>query len=92
MSPFFCLIEKEILRFMTVWVQTIVGPIVTAVLYQLIFGYQFASLSSGVPGVSYATFLIPGLVMMQVLLNAFGNGSASLIQSKYAGNNLGRHS
>jgi ABC-2 type transport system permease protein len=85
-SPFICLIEKEIQRFMTVWVQTIIGPVVTAVLYQLIFGYQFASLSSGVAGVSYATFLIPGLVMMQILLNSFGNGSSSLIQSKYAGN------
>lgn len=71
---------------MSIWIQTIFGPVSTAILYQLIFGEQLAKLPTGIPGVSYPTFLIPGLIMMQVMLNAFGNGSSSLIQSKYTGN------
>lgn len=86
MSSFFELFKREIYRFLFIWVQTILAPVSTAVLYQLIFGQQLATLPTGVPGVSYSTFLIPGLVMMQVLLNSFGNGSSSLLQSKYNGN------
>lgn len=84
--PFFALIQKEVCRFTAIWVQTIVGPLSTALLYQLIFGHQLANISTGLAHINYATFLIPGLVMMQILLNAFGNGSSSLIQSKYTGN------
>lgn len=86
MSPFLQLVKKEVYRFMSIWVQTVIGPVSTAILYQLIFGSRLALIPTGIEGVSYATFLIPGLVMMQVLLNAFGNGSSSLIQSKYTGN------
>ena len=71
---------------MSIWIQTIVGPVSTAILYQLIFGEQLSKLPTGIPGVSYSTYLIPGLIMMQVMLNAFVNGSSSLIQSKYTGN------
>jgi ABC-2 type transport system permease protein len=71
---------------MSVWVQTIFGPVTTAVLYQLIFGEKLSLVPTGIPGVLYSTYLIPGLVMMQVLLNAFANSSSSLIQSKYNGN------
>jgi ABC-2 type transport system permease protein len=85
MTPFIQLIKKEIYRFMSIWIQTIVGPVSTAILYQLIFGQQFALINTATAA-SYSAFLIPGLVMMQVLLNAFGNGSSSLIQSKYTGN------
>lgn len=85
-TPFQELVKKEIYRFMSVWVQTILGPVTTAVLYQLIFGQRLSLIPTGIPGVSYSTFLIPGLVMMQILLNSFGNASSSLIQSKYAGN------
>jgi len=84
--PFLELTKKEIHRFMTIWVQTIIGPVSTAILYQLIFGHQLSQVPTGIIGVNYATFLIPGLIMMQVLLNAFGNSSSSLIQAKYNGN------
>ena len=84
--PFFALIKKEIYRFTSIWIQTIVGPLSTALLYQLIFGTQMAGAISGLSHISYATYLIPGLVMMQILLNSFGNSSSSLIQSKYLGN------
>jgi ABC-2 type transport system permease protein len=86
MSPFMELVKKEIYRFMSIWVQTVFGPVTTAILYQLIFGEKLSLIPTGIPGVAYATFLIPGLIMMQVLLNAFGNGSSSLIQAKYTGN------
>ncbi len=86
MSPFQELVKKEVYRFMSVWVQTVFGPVTTAVLYQLIFGAKLSLIPTGIPGIDYATFLIPGLIMMQVLLNSFGNGSSSLIQSKYTGN------
>lgn len=84
--PFKTLLTKEIYRFSTIWVQTILGPLSTALLYQLIFGHQLASINTGIINIDYATFLIPGLVMMQILSNSFANSSSSLIQSKYTGN------
>lgn len=86
MSAAIELIKKEVYRFMSIWVQTVIGPVSTAVLYQLIFGSQLTKLTTGINGVNYTTFLIPGLIMMQVLLNAFGNSSSSIIQAKYTGN------
>jgi ABC-2 type transport system permease protein len=85
MQAFIHLVKKEVHRFMSIWVQTIVGPMSTAVLYQLIFGKHFSGVHT-LGSISYGAFLIPGLVMMQVLLNSFGNSSSSLIQSKYTGN------
>jgi len=84
--PFFALIKKEVYRFSSIWVQTVLGPLSTALLYQLIFGSQFSVINTGLENISYSMFLIPGLVMMQILLNSFGNSSSSLIQSKYTGN------
>ena len=85
MQPFIELIRKEIYRFMSIWVQTILGPVSTAILYQLVFGQQLASIPTGISGIKYADFLVPGLVMMQIMQNSFGNGSSSLVQSKYSG-------
>ncbi len=86
MSGFLQLIQKEIYRFCSIWVQTILGPLATALLYQLIFGSQLANVNTGINHIDYVTFLIPGLIMMQALLNSFGNSSSSIIQAKYAGN------
>lgn len=86
MQGFIELIKKEIHRFMSIWMQTVLGPLTTALLYQLIFGHQLSTLSTGTVGVTYSEFLIPGLVIMQVILNAFGNSSSTIIQSKYTGN------
>lgn len=80
------LLKKEIYRFFSIWIQTMLGPLVTALLYQLVFGHQLANVHTGVNGLSYASFLIPGLIIMQVLTNSFANSSSSLIQSKYTGN------
>jgi ABC-2 type transport system permease protein len=87
MKAFIALTKKETKRFLSMSVQTILGPVTTALLYQLIFGNQLKDLVvSGYNHLSYMGFLIPGLIMMQVLLNTFGNSSSSLIQSKYTGN------
>jgi len=79
------LLYKETLRFWKVATQTVAAPILTAMLYLLIFGHVLEGRVE-VHGTSYTAFLIPGLVMMSVLQNAFANSSSSLIQSKITGN------
>jgi ABC-2 type transport system permease protein len=86
MNGFFALLYKELLRFWKVAVQTVVAPVVTALLYLLIFSHVLESHIEVYPGVSYTQFLVPGLVMMSMLQNAFSNSSSSLIQSKITGN------
>jgi len=80
------LLRKEVLRFWKVSVQTVGAPVLTAVLYLLIFGHVLQGRVEVFPGVGYLSFLVPGLVMMSVLQNAFANSSSSLIQSKVTGN------
>jgi ABC-2 type transport system permease protein len=80
------LLRKEVLRFWKVAVQTVGAPVLTALLYLLIFGHVLEEHVEVFPGVRYTSFLIPGLVMMSVLQNAFANSSSSLIQSKITGN------
>jgi ABC-2 type transport system permease protein len=80
------LFRKEVLRFWKVAFQTVAAPVLTAVLYLLIFGHVLDKHVEAFPGVGYTSFLIPGLVMMSVLQNAFANSSSSLVQSKITGN------
>ena len=81
----FTLFRKEIARFIKVWLQTVVAPVVTAILYLVVFGHVLEGRVEVFPGVSYAAFLIPGLLMMTVIQNAFANTSSSIIQSKVMG-------
>ncbi len=80
------LLYKEVLRFWKVAFQTIAAPVLTAVLYLMIFGHVLEDHVQVYDNVQYTAFLIPGLVMMSVLQNAFANSSSSLIQSKIMGN------
>ena len=80
------LFRKEILRFWKVAFQTVAAPVMTALLYLLIFGHVLEDKVEVFKGVGYTSFLVPGLVMMSVLQNAFANSSSSLIQSKITGN------
>lgn len=81
------LLYKELLRFWKVSFQTIAAPVLTALLYLLIFSHVLEAHVAVFAGkVSYTEFLVPGLVMMSVLQNAFANSSSSLIQSKVTGN------
>lgn len=84
MIGFLTLFEKEFLRFWKVSFQTVAAPVLTALLYLLIFGHVLDE-HVQVHGVRYVSFLVPGLVMMQVLQNAFANSSSSLIQAKITG-------
>ena len=80
------LLYKEVLRFWKVAFQTVAAPVLTAMLYLLIFGHVLEDRVVVFEGVGYTRFLVPGLVMMSVLQNAFANTSSSLIQSKITGN------
>jgi len=84
MIGFWTLFYKEVLRFWKVAFQTVAAPVLTAMLYLMIFGHVLED-HVRVHGVGYTSFLIPGLVMMQVLQNAFANSSSSLIQAKVTG-------
>ena len=80
------LFYKEVLRFWKVSFQTIAAPVLTAVLYMMIFGHVLEDHVKVYDSIGYTAFLVPGLVMMSVLQNAFANSSSSLIQSKIMGN------
>jgi ABC-2 type transport system permease protein len=80
------LLYKEVLRFWKVSFQTVAAPVLTAVLYMMIFGHVLEDHVKVYDSISYTAFLVPGLVMMSVLQNAFANSSSSLIQSKIMGN------
>jgi ABC-2 type transport system permease protein len=86
MSGFTTLLYKELLRFWKVAFQTIGAPVLTTLLYLLIFSHVMQGQARVYGAVPYSAFLVPGLVMMAVLQNAFANSSSSLIQSKVTGN------
>ena len=80
------LFYKETLRFWKVGFQTVAAPVLTAMMYLLIFGHVLQDRVQVFEGVGYTSFLVPGLVMMSVLQNAFANSASSLVQSKITGN------
>lgn len=86
MTGFYTLFLKEWLRFWKVAVQTVLAPMLTSLLYLLVFSHTLRGTADVLPGVNYTQFLIPGLAMMAVLQNAFANSSSSLMQSKMQGN------
>jgi ABC-2 type transport system permease protein len=86
MDGFLTLLYKEVLRFWKVGFQTVAAPVLTSLLYLLIFSHVLEQHVKVYEDVSYTAFLVPGLVMMSVLQNAFANSSSSLIQSKVTGN------
>ena len=90
MSPrgFYTLFAKEVWRFLKVAIQTIFTPVVTAVLYLMVFSQVLQDRVQVYAGVSYLAFLVPGLIMMSIIQNAFANSSSSLIQSKMNGSLL----
>ncbi len=85
-AGFLTLLYKELLRFWKVSFQTIGAPIISSLLYLLIFSHALESRVQVFEGVSYTSFLAPGLAMMSLLQNSFANSSSSLIQSKITGN------
>ena len=86
MSGFPTLLYKEVLRFWKVSFQTVAAPVLSAILYLIVFAHALAGHVQAFPGVTYVQFLVPGLAMMAMLQNAFANSSSSIIQSKITGN------
>jgi ABC-2 type transport system permease protein len=86
MTGFPTLLYKEVLRFWKVSFQTVAAPVLTTLMYLLVFSHALSEHVQAFPGVPYLQFLIPGLAMMAMLQNAFANSSSSLIQSKITGN------
>ncbi len=82
---FWTLLKKEVSRFLKVYTQTIIAPVITTVLYFLIFSLAFGDVRNDIAGIGYITFLMPGLIMMAVAQNAFMNASSAMMISKYDG-------
>ncbi len=82
---FFTLLKREVKRFMKVIVQTLVSPIISSFLYLLVFGVTLGSSVQMKSGVSYLSFLIPGLMALVLINNAFQNSSSSIVTSKFSG-------
>ncbi len=85
MIPFLTLFRKEITRFYKVIVQTVLSPILSSLLYLLVFGVSLGGSIQMKSGQPYLAFLIPGLMMMGLINNAFQNSSSSIITSKFSG-------
>ena len=86
MTGFVTLLHKELWRFWKVSVQTVAAPVLTTALYLVVFAYALEGRVRVYETIAYTDFLVPGLVMMSVLQNAFANSSSSLVQSKITGN------
>jgi ABC-2 type transport system permease protein len=84
-AGFVTLFEREIKRFMKVVVQTVVTPFVSSFLYLLVFGVTLGAQVKVHSDVAYLAFLIPGLMMMGLMNNAFQNSSSSIVSSKFSG-------
>lgn len=85
MVAFYTLLRKEVKRFLKVMMQTIVTPFMSSFLYLLVFGVSLGSKVDNLHQVPYLAFLIPGLMMMSLMNNAFQNSSSSIAVSKFSG-------
>jgi len=77
------LVTKEVRRFMRIWVQTIVPPAVSAVLYMMIFGKLIGARIGVMDGHSYIDFVVPGIIMMAVITNSYSNATSSFFSAKF---------
>ena len=82
----YTLISREIRRFTSIWLQTLLAPLVTATLLMMIFNIAIGERRGDVMGVSFIIFIAPGVMMMTVIQNSFANSSSSLISAKIQGN------
>lgn len=80
--PFRTLLSREVRRFMRVWTQTLLAPLLTSALYVVVFGYGLVSRIREIEGVSYLEFILPGLILLSVITGSYGNTSTSLFDAK----------
>jgi len=83
---FWTLYLREVRRFTSVYTQTILAPLATAVLFMAVFAFAFSNQRAAVDGIPFVMFMAPGIVMMSVIQNAFANTSSSILISKVQGN------
>lgn len=84
--PFVTLVKREVLRFWSVAVQTLITPVITASLYLLVFGVSLGGKIELFPQLTYVQFVVPGLILMGVMNNSFANTSSSIFFARYIGN------
>ncbi|MBA3637179.1 MAG: ABC transporter permease [Actinomycetota bacterium] len=80
--PFRTLLSREVNRFLKVWTQTLLSPLLTSALYVVVFGYGLGSRIREVEGVPYLQFILPGLILLSVITASYGNASTSLFDAK----------
>ena len=80
------LYQREVQRFLKIATQTLAAPVITSILFLMVFSVAIGERASFAGDIDFVTFLVPGLVMMNVLQNAFANTSSSLVVSKVQGN------
>lgn len=77
------IVRKEVTRFLRIWPQTLVPPAITMVLYFVIFGNLIGSRVGEMGGFDYMQFIVPGLIMMSVITNSYGNVASSFFSNKF---------
>ena len=82
-TSYYTMLRKDIVRMFRIWVQTFLPSVITSCLYFLIFGAVLGSKIGDMQGVNYMTFVIPGLVMLAIVTNAYSNTSFTFFQSKF---------
>ena len=80
---FYTMVRKDVVRIFRIWVQTLLPSVITSILYFLIFGTVLGSRIGTMQGVPYLQFVVPGLVMMAIVTNAYANSSFTFFQSKF---------
>jgi len=83
--PMWTLTQRELTRFLRIWTQSLIPPMLTSSLFILIFGYSLGSRISDIAGVSYLEFILPGLLMMGVIMSAYTQTAFSLFIQKFHG-------
>lgn len=83
-TAFKTIVTKEVLRFMRIWLQTIVPPVITTGLYFVIFGQLIGSQLSDISGYSYIDYIVPGIILMAIINNAYANVVSSFYMSKFS--------
>ena len=84
--PLLSLFIKEVMRFLKVGMQTVVGPAISSLLFLAVFNLALGRSIENINGVKFANFIAPGLIMMTILQNSFANAASSIGQSKFQGN------
>lgn len=79
----YTILRREIVRFLRIWMQTLLPPIISMALYFIIFGQLIGSRIGSMGGISYMEYLVPGLIMMSIITNAYGNVVASFFGAKF---------